>query len=281
MKSTHRHSPPDSRRLRQSLGNLPEPAGPARPLQLCAPRLGHCQRAQCLRSVPAHRTASRRKKGPGPQGQTRVQGGLAMPLLRARGRAHRGPGPPALPPGSPAGEPAARCAFAGCVPLGPAQEPRPAASRPPARPHPCPRSARHRHPSPGSCGAPLPAGVPGVEEEDGAAPGELRDPLPRARCPAVRQTTKPSAGWMSPDPRVPRLPLHLGAGVQTQDNWSVQPGPKPSGGGQVRGESRCGPTSGWAAPPPVGETLRPSRPRPPFLLLADTDCNLIFQSLGN
>lgn len=203
MKSTHRHSPPDSRRLRQSLGNLPEPAGPARPLQLCAPRLGHCQRAQCPHSVPARRTASRRKKGPGPQGQTRVQGGLATPLLRARGRARRGPGPPALPPGSPAGEPAARCAFAGCVPLGPAREPRPAASRPPARPHPCPRSARHRHPSPGSCGAPLPAGVPGVEEEDGAAPGELRDPPPGARCPAVRQTTKPSARWMSPDPVSP------------------------------------------------------------------------------
>lgn len=131
MKSTHRHSPPDSRTLRQSLGNLPEPAGPARPLQLCAPRLGHCQRTQCPRSVPARRTASRRKKGPGPQGQTRVQGGLATPLLRARGRARRGPGPPALPPGSPAGEPAARCAFAGCVPLGPAREPRPAASGPP------------------------------------------------------------------------------------------------------------------------------------------------------
>lgn len=220
MKSTHRHSPPDSRRLRQSLGNLPEPAGPARPLQLCAPRLGHCQRTQCPRSVPARRTASRRKKGPGPQGQTRVQGGLTTPLFRARGRARRGPGLLALPPGSPAGEPAARCAFAGCVPLGPAREPRPAASRPPARqpslspfsPSPSPVTGELWSPAAGRCSRRGGGGW--------GCPGGAERPSPKSSLPCCE--TNHQAICRLDEPRPPCPPITTAPGGRCANSGQLE-----------------------------------------------------------
>lgn len=163
--------------LRQSLGNLPETVDPARPLQLSTPCLCHYRSLECPRSVPASRTTSRRKKGPGPQGPTWTQGGLALPLLGARGRVHRGPGPPALPPSSPAGV-ALGCTFEGCVLLGLVREPCPARPQP-SSPHgsrPCSCSAHRRHLSPGSYEAPLLAGVPGVEDKDRVAPSAAERP---------------------------------------------------------------------------------------------------------
>lgn len=273
MKSTHRHSPPDSRRLRQSLGNLPEPAGPARPLQLCAPRLGHCQRAQCPRSVPARRTASRRKKGPGPQGQTRVQGGLATPLLRARGRARRGPGPPAFPPGSPAGEPAARCNFAGCVPLGPAREPRPATSLSPFSPSPSPVTGELWSPAAGRCSRRGGGGR--------GCPGGAKRPSPKSSLPCCE--TNHQAICRLDEPRPPCPPITTAPGGRCANSgqlecatWSKAVRRRAGARGeQMRTHLRLG------SFPSRGRDPQTQPARPPLLLLADTDCNLIFQSLGN
>lgn len=166
---THRHSPLDSRMLRQSWGtfrSLRTQLGP------CCSLLPACAITgiDCPCSVPASWKLPEGRKGQGHGSEPGCR--VVSPCLCS--------------------EPAAECTEASAhqlfLPVALLARCSAMPSRgacccldwsgnlgrlQPGPPHgscPCSRSARHHHPLPGSCEALLLAGVPGVEERDRAAP---------------------------------------------------------------------------------------------------------------